>query len=74
MNECITNAFYIYLAVIIAIYITQPPLLFYHKEKKCLFKKFGCGKNKTIFSIHIVSVFLSIITYFMTHFLLKLEN
>ena len=74
MNECITNAFYIYLAVMIAIYITQPSFLFYHKENKCLFKKFGCGENKTILSIHIISIFLSIITYFMTYFLLKLEN
>ena len=74
MNECITNAFYIYLAVMIAIYITQPSLLFYHKKYKYLFKKFGCGKNKTILSIHIISIFLSIITYFITYFLLKLEN
>jgi len=74
MNECIINAFYIYLAIMIAIYITKPETFFYHNEKKCLFKTFGCGKNKTILSIHIVSIILSIITYFMTFFLLKLEN
>ena len=74
MNECIINAFYIYFAIMIAIYITKPQIFFYHNENKCLFKTFGCGKNKTILSIHIVSIILSIITYFMTFFLLKLEN
>jgi len=74
MIECITNTFYIYVTVIIAIYITKPQFLFYTNQKKCLFKKFGCGQNKTIFSIHIISIFLAIITYFITNFLLKLEN
>jgi hypothetical protein len=74
MNDCIMNSFYIYVSVMIAIYMTKPPFLFYHTENKCLFKKFGCGKNKSILSIHILSIFLSILTYFVTFLLLKLES
>jgi len=74
MNECILNSFYVYLIVIISIYVSKPEFLFYNEDNKCLFKKFGCGKNKTIISIHILSIFLSIIVYFLTFFLLKLEN
>lgn len=74
MNDCIINSFYIYLIVMISLYICKPDFLFYNQNNKCLIKGFGCGKNKTIISIHILSIFLSIIAYFITLFLLKLEN
>jgi len=74
MNDCITNSFYVYFIITISIYICKPPFLFYNENNKCLFKKFGCGKNKTIISIHILCILISIITYFVTYFLIKLEN
>ena len=73
MNECIINAFYIYFAIMIAIYITKPHIFFYHNENKCLFKTFGCGKNKTIINIQILSIVLSIFSYFLTRFLISLN-
>ena len=67
MANCLSNAFYLYLVSMILLYLVKPNFLFYNKGKKCLFKKFGCGKNKTVFSIHIISLVLAILMYiFMT--------
>ena len=75
MNSCIYNSFYLYLIIMTAIYIIKPKFLFYNNDKnKCLFKKFGCGKNKTILSIHILSIILAIFIYFVSLFFSKLEN
>ena len=75
MNSSLLNSFYIYLIIMVSIYIIKPEFLFYQTQNdKCLFRKFGCGKNKTIFSIHIISIILAIIIYFITYFLSKLEN
>ena len=73
MNECILNSFYIYLIVMILIYFIKPSFLFYNDGDKCLFKNFGCGKNKTIINIQILSIVLSILTYFLTRFLISLN-
>ena len=70
MNECILNSFYVYLIVMILIYLIKPEFLFYYEEEKCLFKNFGCGKNKTVFNIQILSIVLSILIYFTTRILL----
>ena len=74
MSDCVTNSILMYIVIMIALYVTKPSFLFYHKEKKCLFKSFGCGENKTIFSIHILSILLSIFTYFFTYLILKLDS
>ena len=73
MNDCILNSFYVYLIIMILIYLIKPEFLFYNKEKKCLFKSFGCGKNKTILNIQILSIVLSIFTYFLTRLLILLD-
>ena len=69
MNECILNSFYVYLIVMILIYLIKPEFLFYYEEDKCLFKNFGCGKNKSIMNIQILSIVLSILIYFTTRLL-----
>ncbi len=73
MNECILNSFYVYIIVMILIYFIKPSFLFYNEGNKCLFKNFGCGKNKTIINIQILSIVLSIFTYFLTRFLISLN-
>jgi hypothetical protein len=70
MNECILNSFYVYLIVMILIYLIKPDFLFYYEEDKCLFKNFGCGKNKSIINIQILSIVLSILIYFITRLLI----
>lgn len=69
MNECILNSFYVYLIVMVLIYLIKPEFLFYYEEDKCLFKNFGCGKNKSIMNIQILSIVLSILIYFTTRLL-----
>jgi len=73
MNDCILNSFYVYLIIMILIYLIKPEFLFYNDGKKCLFKSFGCGKNKTILNIQILSIVLSIFTYFLTRLLILLD-
>ena len=64
MNDNIINSFYVYFIII-------PEFLIYEDKNKCMFKQFGCGKNKTIINIHLLSIILSIIIYFLTRFLNK---
>ena len=73
MNECILNSFYVYIIVMVLIYLIKPSFLFYNEGDKCLFKNFGCGKNKTIINIQILSIVLSIFSYFLTRFLIFLN-
>jgi hypothetical protein len=73
MNECILNSFYVYIIVMVLIYLIKPSFLYYNEGDKCLFKNFGCGKNKTIINIQILSIVLSIFTYFLTRFLISLN-
>ena len=68
MNNCILNAFYMYIIFMILIYYIKPSFLFYNKGNKCLFKNFGCGENKSIITIQILSIVLAIFTYFFTRF------
>lgn len=69
MNRNILNSFYTYLIVMILIYIIKPDIFFYVENDKCYFKSYGCGKNKSIISIQIFSILLSIIIYFFTRLL-----
>ncbi len=69
MNNYILNSFYTYLIIMIMIYIIKPDIFFYVEEDKCYFKSYGCGKNKTIISIQIFSIVLSIISYFLSRLL-----
>jgi hypothetical protein len=52
------------------IIIVKPKYIFIKKNKstfpttKCLIRPFGCGENKTIFTIHVVGILLSIVLYF----------
>ena len=69
MNDCILNSFYVYLIVMVLIYLIKPEFLFYYEEDKCLFKNFGCGENKSIINIQILSIVLSILIYFTTRLL-----
>lgn len=71
MNECILNAFYIYVIFMALIYCIKPNFLFYNEGEKCLFKDFGCGKNKTIITIQILSIVLALSTYFLTRILMQ---
>ena len=71
MNDCILNSFYVYLIIMILIYLIKPEFLFYYEEDKCLFKNFGCGENKSIINIQILSIVLSIFIYFITRLLLQ---
>ena len=75
MSDCLSNSIYMYIAVMIALYVTKPSFLFYTTtNEKCLFKTFGCGQNKSILSIHVFSILLSIFIYFLTFLILKLEK
>ncbi len=75
MSDCLSNSIYMYIVVMLALYITKPSFLFYTtNENKCLFKTFGCGENKSIFSIQILSILLSIFVYILTFLILKLEK
>ena len=73
MSECLSNSIYMYIVVMVSLYISKPSFLFYHEEEKCLFKSFGCGKNKSVLSIHILSIILSIFIYFLTFIIIKIE-
>ena len=44
------------------------------KIEDAKFKTFGCGENKSIFSIQIIAILLSILVYFFTYLTLKLEK
>ena len=75
MSECLNNSIFMYIVIMIALYVTKPSFLFYtNTENKCLFKTFGCGENKSIFSIQIIAILLSILVYFFTYLILKLEK
>ena len=65
MNENISNSFFIYLVFMVIIYLLKPEFLFYNEDNKCIYKNFGCGNNKTILNIQIISILLSIFTYFI---------
>ncbi len=71
MNECILNSFYMYVIVMTLIYLIKPQFLFYNEGDKCLFKDFGCGENKTIISIQLLSIMLALFTYFLTRLLIN---
>ena len=74
MSDCLSNSICMYVVVMFSLYVTKPSFLFYNNKDKCLFKTFGCGRNKTVFSIHILSILLSIIIYFLTHLIIKLDK
>ena len=69
MNIFILNAFYMYIIFMVLIYYIKPSFLFYNEGNKCLYKNFGCGKNKSIITIQILSIVLAIFTYFFTRFI-----
>jgi hypothetical protein len=71
MNDNIINSFYVYFIVMVLLFLIKPEFLIYEDENKCMFKQFGCGKNKSIMNIHLLSIILSIISYFLTRFLNK---
>ena len=58
--------------IIIAVIVYTKPLLLFDEEGniKCT----GCGSNKSIFSLPIIIVFMSIIIYFMVYLLVSLLN
>ena len=66
----IYNTILIYLIIMMIIIIIKPQSLFIKENKsispttKCLLKPFGCGQNKTIFTIHAIGIILSIVLYF----------
>ena len=66
----IYNTVFIYIVIMTIIIIIKPSPLFNTKNKslttKCILKPFGCGQNKTIFTIHAVGIILSIILYFFS--------
>jgi len=74
MTDCLSNAFYLYLFSLILLNITKPDFLLYHKGKKCIYKKFGCGRNKTLFSIHIISIILAVTFYYVSLCLTNLKE
>jgi hypothetical protein len=71
MNDNIINSFYVYFIIMILLFLIKPDFLIYEDKNKCMFKQFGCGKNKTIINIHLLSIILSILIYFLTRFLNK---
>jgi len=60
-----------YVIVMTLIYLIKPQFLFYNEGDKCLFKDFGCGENKTIISIQLLSIMLALFTYFLTRLLIN---
>jgi hypothetical protein len=71
MNDNIINSFYVYFIIMVLLFLIKPDFLIYEDENKCMFKQFGCGKNKSVMNIHLLSIILSIISYFLTRFLNK---
>ena len=55
----------------VLLFLIKPDFLIYEDENKCMFKQFGCGKNKSVMNIHLLSIILSIVSYFLTRFLNK---
>ena len=67
----IQNSILVYLVIMIIIFIVKPNSLFIKKDKstfsnKCILRPFGCGKDKTMFTIHLTSICLAIVLYFFT--------
>ena len=52
----------------VLLFLIKPDFLIYEDNNKCMFRQFGCGKNKSIINIHLLSIILSIIIYFLTRF------
>ena len=69
MNDNIINSFYVYFIIMVLLFLIKPDFLIYEDKNKCMFKQFGCGKNKSVINIHLLSISLSIVTYFLTRFL-----
>ncbi len=68
MNDNIINSFYVYFVIMVLLFLIKPEFLIYEDNNKCMFRQFGCGKNKSIINIHLLSIILSIIIYFLTRF------
>jgi hypothetical protein len=68
MNDNIINSFYVYFVIMVLLFLIKPDFLIYEDNNKCMFRQFGCGKNKSIINIHLLSIILSIIIYFLTRF------
>lgn len=65
VNKDVKSAVIIYLLFVVVILINRPRILF-EKPKEFKIRKFGLGKGKTLFSLHICLIFLSIIVSFCT--------
>ena len=76
----IYNTILIYIIIMVTIIIIKPEPLFIKKNKntfpttKCILRPFGCGQNKTIFTIHALGIILSIILYFFTSLYESMEK
>lgn len=63
INECVKNALIVYIGIVFLIYLNKPKLMF--KEDGEL-KKYGLGRDKTLFSFPVCCITLAIITFFAT--------
>jgi len=71
-NNYIFYAIIIYIITIILLIIIKPDLIYDHKKKK--YKEFGYTKDKTMFPITIVSIFLAITIIVILSFLYDNEQ
>lgn len=59
MDCKVKEAIMIYMIFVVIIMIKRPRILFKNRNNFTI-RKFGLGKDKTLFSIHIIFIFLSI--------------
>ena len=62
-NNPLYNSLKVYIIIIVLLIYLKPSFIYDKKQKQ--FKSFGLDKNSTIFSLPILSIFLSIIIYFI---------
>lgn len=62
---CIYNAIIIYITIMGLVLFIKPKKFFEKKDGKMQIIQFGCGENKSIVNIHILSACLAIVIYFV---------
>lgn len=60
-KKILYNAIITYIAIMVALYITKPNIIYNHKSKK--FKSFGFGDDNSVFSLPITGTIMSIVVY-----------
>lgn len=61
LNTRILYSIFVYLLIMLLIFVKKPKLMYDNNE----IKKFGTGKNETIYSLGVVSLVIAVIVFYI---------